>query len=234
MVKGLALAGIGCHFQMLPLVYLGYSVLGGAGTIESLPCCLGSSQVRLTTGWGLGYISPIPALLSWFPDRRGLAAGMGLSAFGGGAMLAAPLESWLLKQYFQIPTYLGPADTVNLSTIDGHRFASLADGSLAEVLIAASGDIARLPVKISEGVYLLGSGSTGADLTFLTLAGGYFCTMAAGALLLRIPPKGWLPKGFVPSTSASITQRSVHYSVAMKTPQFYLMWLTLFGNAIGG
>jgi MFS family permease len=213
--SGLALAGLGVQLNSLPLVYLGYGVLGGAG-------------------WGLGYISPIPALLSWFPDRRGLASGIGLAAFGMGAMLAAPLESWLLSRNFRAPTFLGSADSLSLVTEQGRRFVS-ENGTLREVLVATIADVARLPVPLSEGVYLLGTGSTGAAATFATLSCGYVLLMSAGALMIRLPPAGHLPAGFVPKGGAGGgPERSVHYATAMKTPQFYLLWATLFGNTFAG
>lgn len=81
---------------------------------------------------------------------------MGLSAFGGGAMLAAPIESWLLRKYFETPKYLGSLDSLSLSTVEGKRFMTNADGSMTEVVVATAADIARLPVSIPEGVYLLG------------------------------------------------------------------------------
>ena len=57
---------------MIALVYLGYGVLGGIGL-------------------GLGYISPVSTLIKWFPDRPGMATGMAIMGFGGGAMIGAPL-----------------------------------------------------------------------------------------------------------------------------------------------
>lgn len=213
--SGLAMAALGCYLQFLPIVYLGYSVLGGAG-------------------WGLGYISPIPTLLAWFPDKRGLASGLGLSAFGGGAMLAAPLETWLLKQYFKAPTYLGSTENLNVITEQGRRYIVDDTGSMVEVIVGAASDISRLPIPLEEGVYLLGTGNTGISATFLTLSAGYLAIMIAGALLMRVPPTGWLPKGFTQSASGSATQHNVHHATAMKTPQFYLLWLTLFGNTIAG
>ena len=98
------MAGAGVMMHQLPLVYAGYGLLGGAG-------------------WGLGYISPVSTLMKWFPDRRGMAAGLGLAFFGGGAMVATPINEFLLKHYFQAPTYLGSAadGTVNLITKEGVR-----------------------------------------------------------------------------------------------------------------
>jgi MFS family permease len=62
------------------LVYLGYGLIGGIGL-------------------GIGYISPVSTLMKWFPDRPGLATGMAIMGFGGGAMVAAPLSSRLLSLY---------------------------------------------------------------------------------------------------------------------------------------
>ena len=69
--SGLACAALGTYTHTLPLCYAGYGALGGAG-------------------WGLGYISPVSNLMKWFPDKRGLATGLALASFGGGAILAAP------------------------------------------------------------------------------------------------------------------------------------------------
>ena len=62
--SGLLLSSLGVYTHTLPLLYIGYGALGGAG-------------------WGLGYMSPVSNLLKWFPDKRGLAAGLSLTAFGG-------------------------------------------------------------------------------------------------------------------------------------------------------
>ena len=57
-------------------------------------------------GLGLGYISPVSTLIKWFPDRRGMATGMAIMGFGGGAMIGAPLAD-LLMNYFRTPTSVG-------------------------------------------------------------------------------------------------------------------------------
>lgn len=77
---GFAVASLGISLEQLWLVYLGYGVLGGIGL-------------------GLGYISPVSTLIKWFPDRPGLATGLAIMGFGGGAMLAAPLSQFLLSTY---------------------------------------------------------------------------------------------------------------------------------------
>ena len=57
-------------------------------------------------GLGLGYISPVSTLIKWFPDRRGMATGMAIMGFGGGAMIGSPLAVDLMK-YFATPTSVG-------------------------------------------------------------------------------------------------------------------------------
>jgi len=68
---GVALGGYGILVHSLPLVYMGYGVLGGCGL-------------------GLSYVPPVAALVRWFPDKRGLATGLTVMGFGGGALLVAP------------------------------------------------------------------------------------------------------------------------------------------------
>ena len=81
-------AGIALH--NLWLVYLGYGVLGGIGL-------------------GLGYISPVSTLIKWFPDRPGMATGMAIMGFGGGAFIASPLSVWLMDM-FTTQSHLGVAE----------------------------------------------------------------------------------------------------------------------------
>ena len=77
---GLALGGLGVLQGWLWLLYLGYGVIGGAGL-------------------GLAYVAPVSALIKWFPDRRGLATGMAVLGFGGGALIAAPLKERLIAAH---------------------------------------------------------------------------------------------------------------------------------------
>jgi MFS family permease len=77
---GLMLAAIAVRFHQLWLLWLGAGVIGGIGL-------------------GLGYISPVSTLLKWFPDRRGMAAGLAIMGFGGGALIGAPLAEQLMAFY---------------------------------------------------------------------------------------------------------------------------------------
>ncbi|WP_296449679.1 OFA family MFS transporter, partial [Rhodoferax sp. UBA5149] len=62
-------------------------------------------------GLGLGYISPVSTLIKWFPDRRGMAAGMAIMGFGGGAMIGSPLAADLMK-YFATASDVGVTQTL--------------------------------------------------------------------------------------------------------------------------
>ncbi len=88
---GFFLSAVGIRVHNIWLLYLGYGVLGGCGL-------------------GLGYITPVSTLIKWFPDRRGMATGMAIMGFGGGAMIASPLSQLLLDHY-RSPTSVGVAQT---------------------------------------------------------------------------------------------------------------------------
>lgn len=77
---GIALAALGVAVHQLWLMWLGAGVIGGIGL-------------------GLGYISPVSTLIKWFPDRRGMATGMAIMGFGGGAMIGAPLANLLMTHF---------------------------------------------------------------------------------------------------------------------------------------
>ena len=216
---GFIVGSLGIMTHQLWLVYLGYGVFGGCGL-------------------GLGYVSPVSTLVRWFPDRRGMATGMAIMGFGGGAMIGAQLKKFFLKTYFETPEFLGAADTVNLITESGKRFATVA-GEKVEVVVAGAADIAKLAVEIQEGVYVVGTGNSGTALTFITLGIIYFVVMMVAAFSYRIPSKDWKPEGWTPpsaeeSEKRMITRNSVHINQAIKTPQFYFLWIVLCFNVSAG
>jgi MFS family permease len=88
---GFLVGAFGIHTHQLWLVYLGYGVIGGCGL-------------------GIGYITPVSTLISWFPDRRGMSTGMAIMGFGGGALIASPLSDFLMR-HFASPTSTGVAAT---------------------------------------------------------------------------------------------------------------------------
>jgi MFS family permease len=77
---GLVISAFGVYVHQIWLLWLGSGVIGGIGL-------------------GLGYISPVSTLIKWFPDRRGMATGMAIMGFGGGAMIGAPLANKLMTMY---------------------------------------------------------------------------------------------------------------------------------------
>jgi MFS family permease len=77
---GLIIGGIGLAVKQSFLVFLGMGVIGGMGC-------------------GLGYIAPVSTLVKWFPDRRGMATGMAIMGFGGGAFLAGYLNVYFMNQF---------------------------------------------------------------------------------------------------------------------------------------
>jgi MFS family permease len=158
---GLVFSAIGVTVHQIWMLWLGSGVIGGLGL-------------------GLGYISPVSTLIKWFPDRRGMATGMAIMGFGGGAMIGSPLADRLMK-LFATPT------------------------------------------------------SVGVWQTFLVLAAVYSIYMVAGSFGYRLPPSGWKPQGWQPSTGrALMTDRNVHLSVAWRTPQFWLLWGVLALNVTAG
>ena len=156
---GFVLSAVGVHTHQIALVYLGYGVIGGFGL-------------------GLGYVTPVTVLIKWFPDRRGLAAGLAIMGFGGGAMIGAPLAVALIGA-FRTDASVGVAET------------------------------------------------------FLVMGLGYFAAIAAGALAIRLPPPGWKPAGWTPPPERA-QQHDVSPREALRTRQFWLLWLVLCLNVAAG
>ena len=84
---GLVISAVGVQLHQLWMLWVGSGVIGGVGL-------------------GLGYISPVSTLVKWFPDRRGMATGMAIMGFGGGAMIGSPLAN-ILMNYFKTSTSVG-------------------------------------------------------------------------------------------------------------------------------
>ncbi|MEM1301427.1 MAG: OFA family MFS transporter [Pseudomonadota bacterium] len=211
---GFIIGSMGIASHQLWLVYLGYGVFGGMGL-------------------GLGYVSPVSTLIRWFPDRRGMATGMAIMGFGGGAMIGAPLKTWLLSIYSSAPDYLGVEGAVTLVTEGGRRFAETAAGKV-EVVVASASQAASFGGD--AGVYVVGTGNTGAAGAFMTLGIVYFFVMMFAAFQYRVPREGWKPEGWEPKPAASgmVTRNNVHIDEALKTPQFWLLWVVLCFNVTAG
>jgi MFS family permease len=158
---GFIIGAVGIRTHQLWLVFLGYGALGGCGL-------------------GIGYITPVSTLISWFPDRRGMSTGMAIMGFGGGALIASPLSDFLMK-----------------------HFASAT--------------------------------STGVAQTWIVLGLIYLIVMTAGALGYRQPAPDWKPAGWVAlSAKPLITHANVNPGAAVRTPQFWLLWVVLCFNVTAG
>jgi MFS family permease len=216
---GFVIGGAGIVSGQLWLLYLGYGVVGGCGL-------------------GLGYVSPVSTLIRWFPDRRGMATGIAIMGFGGGAMLAQPMIDGFIRLYHEAPRHLGSAAELTLLTEQGRRYVEL-DGARREVVVVGANEVGAMIVPGPEGVYLVGSGSVGVAETFFTLGAIYFVVMLAAAFLYRVPPPGWQPAGWRPPPEDDghgrmITRHHVDIDEALKTPQFYQLWLMLCFNVTAG
>jgi MFS family permease len=216
---GYLLGSLGILTHQLWLIYLGYGVIGGCGL-------------------GLGYVSPVSTLIRWFPDHRGMATGMAIMGFGGGAIIGAPLKRWLMQQFYQTPEYLGTVDQVNLITEAGRRFVERA-GDQIEVIVIGANDVAGMLVRGAEGVYVVGTGSVGVAQTFVVLGLLYFVIMLIAAFSYRIPAEGWRPAGWTPPPEDAedkklITNHNIDIDEALKTPQFYQLWIVLCMNVSAG
>lgn len=190
---GLLLTALGVKLKMLWLILGGYGLLGGIGL-------------------GLGYIAPVSTLVKWFPDRPGMATGMAIMGFGGGALIASPLSQELMKLYTSGVEVAGVSADMRVL------------GGLVALL--------RGPLNA------LAAGTTsGAMQTLVTLALIYTCFMMFGAVIIRVPAPGWKPEGFehaTVSTNKMITTASVSVDTAWKTPQFWLLWTVLCMNVSAG
>jgi MFS family permease len=164
---GFLVSALGVSIGQYWMVILGYGVIGGIGL-------------------GIGYISPVSTLIKWFPDRPGMATGLAIMGFGGGALIASPWSASMLSAF------------------------------------GATGNNAQ---------------ASGVALAFLVHGLAYAVFMSVGWLLVRVPADGWRPAGWHPSaakTGALITTANVSATNAIRTPQFWLLWVVLCFNVTAG
>jgi MFS family permease len=159
--SGFLIASLGAATRQYWLVVLGYGFVGGIGL-------------------GIGYISPVSTLMKWFPDRPGMATGIAIMGFGGGALIASPWSTWLLDRF--------------------------------------------------------GTDSGGIADTFLVHGVTYAAFMALGVLLVRVPPDGWRPDGWEPPRELGrlVSAADVSARNAIRTPQFWCLWVVLCMNVTAG
>ncbi|WP_345474358.1 L-lactate MFS transporter [Actinoallomurus oryzae] len=160
--SGFLISALGMALSQYWLVVFGYGFVGGIGL-------------------GIGYISPVSTLVKWFPDRPGMATGIAIMGFGGGALIASPWSTQMLSSF------------------------GTDKGGIAE--------------------------------TFLVHGIVYAVFMSFGALLVRVPAPDWLPAGWDPRQVAEkplVTNANVSARNALRTPQFWCLWVVLCLNVTAG
>jgi len=166
-----------------------------------------------------------------------MAAGMAIMGFGGGAMIGAPMKEYFLRMFYRAPDYLGSTDSVQLITEAGRRFADVS-GVLQEVVVAGAADVRGMTLPGPEGVYVVGSGASGVAETFVAIGIIYLVVMLFASFSYRLPAPGWQPAGWEPPPEDDqkhlITTHDVDIDEALKTPQFWQLWIVLCFNVTAG
>ncbi|MFF2701012.1 OFA family MFS transporter [Streptomyces cyaneofuscatus] len=155
--SGFLLSALGAATEQFWLIVFGYGFVGGIGL-------------------GIGYISPVSTLIKWFPDRPGMATGIAIMGFGGGALIASPWSAQMLESF--------------------------------------------------------GSDSSGIALAFLVHGLSYAVFMLLGVLLVRVPR----PRAEERTTGRTTDVGGPRVSArqALRTPQFWLLWVVLCTNVTAG
>lgn len=155
--SGFLLSALGAATGQFWLIVFGYGFVGGIGL-------------------GIGYISPVSTLIKWFPDRPGMATGIAIMGFGGGALIASPWSAQMLESF--------------------------------------------------------GSDTSGIALAFLVHGLSYAVFMMLGVLLVRVPR----PRAEEPADGRATAPAGPRVSArqALRTPQFWLLWVVLCTNVTAG
>ncbi|BDH06765.1 OFA family MFS transporter [Streptomyces seoulensis] len=153
--SGFLISALGAQTQQYWLIVLGYGFVGGIGL-------------------GIGYISPVSTLMKWFPDRPGMATGIAIMGFGGGALIASPWSAQMLESF--------------------------------------------------------GTDHSGIALAFLVHGLAYAVFMTLGVLLVRVPR----PAERAESGPSVVEGVRVSARGALRTPQFWCLWVVLCTNVTAG
>ncbi|MFZ3567148.1 L-lactate MFS transporter [Streptomyces sp. BH097] len=157
--SGFLLSSLGAATEQYWLIVFGYGFVGGIGL-------------------GIGYISPVSTLIKWFPDRPGMATGIAIMGFGGGALIASPWSAQMLESF--------------------------------------------------------GADSSGIALAFLVHGLAYAVFMTLGVLLIRVPrPKAEVQQDGR-AEEAALSGPQVSAKQAIRTPQFWCLWVVLTMNVTAG
>ncbi|GAB7105652.1 OFA family MFS transporter [Streptomyces phaeofaciens JCM 4814] len=157
--SGFLISALGAASEQYWLIVLGYGFVGGIGL-------------------GIGYISPVSTLIKWFPDRPGMATGIAIMGFGGGALIASPWSAQMLESF--------------------------------------------------------GADHSGIALAFLVHGLSYAVFMTLGVLLVRVPRPAGAADGTPETGPAATTGVQVSAASAVRTPQFWCLWVVLCMNVTAG
>lgn len=238
---GFGLGSIAIASSNLPLLYFGGLVWG------------------LAMGWA--YVPALANVIKWYPESKGFASAAVVVGYGGGPLVATPLYYTLIKHFQKPPTFVGPVEEVTTFTSDGRLYCTVSqasDGatvagsssgagtSEVEVVVATAADIAKstFASMASEGVYIVGSGSTGAAEAFACMGVGYCATVVLAAYVHRLVPATLTAESTsvavgvevdtgVDAEEVRLRQFNVPADVSIRTPQFWLMYGG-FGLSITG
>ncbi|MFC3574175.1 OFA family MFS transporter [Streptomyces yaanensis] len=155
--SGFLLSALGAASEQYWLIVLGYGFVGGIGL-------------------GIGYISPVSTLIKWFPDRPGMATGIAIMGFGGGALIASPWSAQMLQSF--------------------------------------------------------GSDHSGIALAFLVHGLSYAVFMSLGVLLVRVPRTA--DRASTVAGPSALEGVQVSARSAVRTPQFWCLWIVLCMNVTAG
>ncbi|MFD7294037.1 OFA family MFS transporter [Streptomyces sp. NPDC059897] len=157
--SGFLLSSLGAATEQYWLIVFGYGFVGGIGL-------------------GIGYISPVSTLIKWFPDRPGMATGIAIMGFGGGALIASPWSAQMLESF--------------------------------------------------------GADSGGIALAFLVHGLAYAVFMTLGVLLIRVPRQKAEVQQGGRAEEAALSGPQVSAKQAIRTPQFWCLWVVLTMNVTAG
>jgi OFA family oxalate/formate antiporter-like MFS transporter len=163
------------------ILYITYGIVGGAGI-------------------GFAYVCPIAASTKWYPEKKGLIAGLAVAGFGAGALFFA-----------------GPASTLLLPP-------------------AQETDAIGLSQILSIGLGITRGGGFGIGWKAFFVLHGVLCAagVVLGAMLLRNPPQGWKPQGWMPPPETKQSRVDVDWRDMLNTPLACMLWLTFIFGATSG
>jgi len=189
------------------------NVLAGLGTSGlGAPWLYATYGIMGGIGAGMAYITPVAMVTKWFPDRKGLAGGLVAAGFGLGAFI----------YNLVVPRF------------SGFHAATLHAGSFLAAKAAATAAGAQIDLRRLTPAQTFAAADIDAVMQVFVVSGTMFLVVGLiAASLFRNPPPGY----HVASTKGQVvitTVESYSPSQIIATPQFYLMWLQLFVNVIGG